>query len=411
MEKDTYLILRVTAGGGAAYDPLSTYDWRSARSAESAPALEYQVGAQTLDQQDYREARNDRQVAAIARPMPLRLIEPVAAPEPSAAPAPIHGATWGVFVTGALQSPYVGHGVTAAVLDTGIDAGHEAFHGVELIQKDFTGEGDGDENGHGTHVAGTIFGQAVQGLRYGVAPGVRRALIGKVLGTQRSATTQELVDAIQWAVDQGAHVINMSLGFDFPGLVQWWTEERSMPVDLATSQALAQYRDNVRLFDRLVELLRARAAHREDPLPGGLIIAAAGNESKRHVRPDYAIEVLPPAAADGVVAVAALQSAGPPHDALTVAPFSNIGAVVAGPGVGVYSARKGGGYTYLDGTSMASPHVTGVAALWAERQLQRRGTVDISALDAQLRGNARRDRLPAADYLDVGEGLATAPLD
>ena len=406
MEKDTYLILRVTAGGGEAYDPLSTYDWRSARSAESAPALEYQVEAQTLDPQDYREARNDRQVAAIARPMPLRLIEPVAAPEPSAAPEHLHGATWGVFVTGALQSPYVGHGVTAAVLDTGIDADHEAFHGVELIQKDFTGEGDGDQDGHGTHVAGTIFGQAVQGLRYGVAPGVRRALIGKVLGTQRSATTQELVDAIQWAVDQGAHVINMSLGFDFPGLVKWWVGE-GLEVDLATSKALAQYRDNVRLFDRLVELLRARAAQ----FHSALIIAAAGNESKRHVRPDYAIEVAPPAAADGVVAVAALQSAGPPHDAITVAPFSNIGAAVAAPGMGVYSARKGGGYTYLDGTSMASPHVTGVAALWAERQLQRRGTVNISTLDAQLRANACRDRLPDADYLDVGEGLATAPLD
>ena len=48
-------------------------------------------------------------------------------PGSPAEPAPIHGATWGVFVTGALQSPYVGHGVTVAVLDTGIDAGHEAF--------------------------------------------------------------------------------------------------------------------------------------------------------------------------------------------------------------------------------------------------------------------------------------------
>jgi hypothetical protein len=60
---------------------------------------------------------------------------------------------------------------------------------------------------------------------------------------------------------------------------------------------------------------------------------------------------------------------------------------------------------------MASPHVAGVAALWAERQLQRNGVVNIAALDAQLRGNARRDRLPEANYLDVGEGLVTAPQD
>src|SRR5208283_3431878 len=192
MDKDTYLILRVTDMESGASDPLSVPGWRSNRWFGSTQDIEYSVDAQTLDSQDYGEVRRDRQVAAIARPMPLQLIQPVAAPGSSAEPAPIHDATWGVFVTGALQSPHVGHGVTVAVLDTGIDAGHEAFRNVELIQKDFTGEGDGDQNGHGTHVAGTIFGQTVQGVRYAVAPGVRCALIGKVLGKKRSATTKEL---------------------------------------------------------------------------------------------------------------------------------------------------------------------------------------------------------------------------
>jgi subtilisin family serine protease len=406
MDTDTYMVLRVTGTGKGGYDPFQSFDWSKGTGPESMAAVSYQVKTETLDAKDYQEARRDREIACMARPMPLHLIEPVPAAEPAAEPPPIYDATWGVYVTGALQSPYLGYGVTVAILDTGIDADHEAFQGVTLIQKDFTGEGDGDQHGHGTHVAGTIFGRTTGGVRYGVAPGVRRALIGKVLGMQRSATTKELIDAVNWAVDNGAHVINMSLGFDFPGLVKWWSEQ-GLEVDLATSRALAQYRDNVRFFDSLVDLLRARSAQ----YPSALVIAAAGNQSKREKKPDYVIEVSPPAAADGIVAVAALQTAGPPHNALSVTSFSNIRAAVAAPGMGIYSAKRGGGYTTMNGTSMASPHVAGVAALWAERQLNRNGTVNLGALDAQLRGNAKRDRLANAQYLDVGEGLVTAPMD
>ena len=102
------------------------------------------------------ELQKEESVKATAPIMPLLLIEP----EESEADASGEGSTWGMSATGAETSPFGGSGVTVAVLDTGIDATHPAFSAVEVIEKDFTGEGDGDSNGHGTHCAGTKIGRA-----------------------------------------------------------------------------------------------------------------------------------------------------------------------------------------------------------------------------------------------------------
>ena len=313
MERETYIVLRVTGmpeGGAGIFEEGAKGGLGSSALAE----VEYAVETESLDSRDYRDLRRDPQVASLAPPVPVRLIQPVAESDvpgdasfvealSGAAPGE-ESATWGVQVIGALESPYTGRGVIVAVLDTGIDAGHDAFAGREIVQQDFTGEGDGDLNGHGTHVAGTIVGRSRpsssdgehEAVRYSVAPGVQRALIGKVLDAKSGGSTQTIADGIQWAVAQGAHIINMSLGIDFPGIVQSWVET-GYPVDLVTSRALAAYRDNLRLFDRLVALIMARASL----MSGALLIAAAGNESRRQEDPRYTIEVAPPATADGVV--------------------------------------------------------------------------------------------------------------
>jgi subtilisin family serine protease len=354
-----------------------------------------------------RELNRDPEVLAIARPMPVSLIKPMLNSMANADVETDVGATWGVQATGTLRSPYTGQGVTVAVLDTGIDFKHEAFAGVNLVQQDFTHEGDGDQNGHGTHCAGTIFGRAHEGLRFAVAPGVTKALIGKVLTAQGHGSTQAVCDAILWAAEQGAHVISMSFGLDFPGLSQDLIAD-GYPASLATSIALEAYRANLRLFDSLAELIRARGSF----FQGTLLIAAAGNESRRDEDPHYEVGVSPPAVADGIVAVGALETPGPPHDKLTVASFSNTWPDVCGPGVNIYSVKAGGGYLRLDGTSMATPHVAGVAALWADKLIQTTGRVTTERLNALVMGRADMQSLAVRiDPSDVGGGLVQAPQD
>jgi subtilisin family serine protease len=354
------------------------------------------VETDDVDRRGASKLTRNPDVLGLAPSIPMKLIAPLdygALAEPAAG-----GVTWGVKATGADTSPYSGDAITVAVLDTGIDASHSAFTGVEIIEKDFTGEGNGDQNGHGTHCAATIFGRNTDGVRIGVAPGVKRALIGKVLGAQGGAS-EHIVSAIRWAVENGANVISMSLGMDFPGLVER-LRAAGFPGELATSHALENYRANVQLFERLAALMRAEGAF----VQATLIVAAAGNESQR---PEFEIGVSPPAVAEGIVSVAAV---GPGDQGLTVAPFSNTGVTVSGPGVGILSAKPGGGLTTLSGTSMATPHVAGIAALWAERIQKTSGMLNHVQLNARLIGSADSELLEnGLDPTDIGAGLVRAP--
>lgn len=205
-----------------------------------------------LTKRERNDLRRDPSTRAIALPMPLRLIEPVRR-EPAAAAGAV---AWGIGAVRAPESSYDGSGISVAVLDTGIDANHPAFAGVQLVQRNFTEEPPQDLHGHGSHCAGTIFGRDVAGTRIGVARNIKRALIGKVLG-EGGGSSATLARAIHWALEEGAHVISMSLGIDFPGYVDWLVNTRNMQVAPATSLALEEYRANVNLFTELARFVAA----------------------------------------------------------------------------------------------------------------------------------------------------------
>jgi subtilisin family serine protease len=368
----------------------------SAGPSTIAPSLPVAVEVEELDTRRATNLARTNDVVAIAPVIPMKLIAPVSTGAEPAAP----GTAWGIEATGANTSPFTGEGITVAVLDTGIDSAHPAFAGVDLVRRNFTSGSDDDEHGHGTHCAGTIFGRKVGNTRIGVAPGIKRALIGKVLGPGGGGSDQ-IVQAIQWAVTSGANVISMSLGIDFPGFVKE-LEEKGVPTELATSMALEGYRQNVLLFERVAALLAAQNAF----MQASVIIAAAGNESRRDENARFEIAVAPPAVADGIISVAAL---GKGQGGFTVAPFSNFNARVSGPGVDITSAKPGGGLVNMSGTSMATPHVAGIAALWAQK-LTMTGQLNGQLLADKLVGSATTAGLAAGfDPTDVGAGMVRAP--
>ncbi|WP_166355323.1 S8 family peptidase [Phytoactinopolyspora limicola] len=241
---------------------------------------------------------------------------------------------------------YTGAGVTVAVLDTGIDEQHPDLADAVLKAEDFTFSDDGpiDYEGHGTHVASIVAGRgtAADGRYTGVAPDAD-LLIGKVLDWFGGYDSW-IIAGMEWAVEHGADVVNLSLG----GCATDGSDLLSEAVDALTEQ-------NDTLF-----------------------VVAAGNHPAPMPCFDPAT-VSTPAAADHALAV------GSVDDADVLSRFSNTGPRLGGgvikpeltaPGEGVVAARAAGTlqeaavdehYARLSGTSMAAPHVAGVAALLAQQ--------------------------------------------
>ena len=267
----------------------------------------------------------------------------------------VAGNTWGLIRCRVPSSPRSGVGIRVAVLDTGFDIGHPDFIARAFITATFVGQPVQDLHGHGTHTAGTATGpKAPAGTtpRYGIA---YRApiVIGKVLANSGVSVGGSVLAGMNWAIALRCPVISMSLGAQ-TGVQPAYTA--------AGAAALSR---------------------------GLLIIAAAGNS---------AAATGAPANSPTIMSVASLDPT------LVPSSFSNFGKVeIAGPGRDVFSSfPRPRRYAVLSGTSMATPHVSGCAALWAETSASLRGLL----LWRRLQATARRLPFPAAR---VGAGLVQAP--
>ena len=279
--------------------------------------------------------------------------------------------TWGLQATNVPASSFSGKGIRVAVLDTGLDLQHPDFAGRQITANSFVaGVTAQDGHGHGTHCVGTSCGPKQPGQlpRYGIAYDAE-IFVGKVLSDQGSGAEGDILNGLQWAIEQGCVVISMSLG---------------SPV------SPGQQPDPI--FEEVAQ--RALAA-------GTLIVAAAGNDSQR---PGDIEPVGHPANCPSVLAVGAIDQQ------FAIGFFSNGGinpqgggVDVAAPGLDVRSSWPAPKlYNTISGTSMATPHVAGIAALLAEANPSARG----NALWALLTQRAKRLSLPARD---IGSGLVQAP--
>lgn len=303
---------------------------------------------------------------------PERVVHVFAAPAEEEAPeATVDESvlTWGLQAVGADVSTATGKGIKIAVLDTGWEKNHPDFAGRTITTKSFiTGEDVQDGHGHGTHCIGTSAGPRKPGTLpgYGVAHEAE-IFAGKVLSNAGSGSDGGILAGIDWAVANGCAIISMSLGAD-------------VPVNTPYSQ----------IYETVAQRAMAK---------GTLIIAAAGNASSRPAR---TAPVGHPARCPSIIAVAAIDVNR------AIASFSSgsadkIGQIdVCAPGVDVYSSFKlPQKYSRLRGTSMATPHVAGVAVLIAEKTGARG-----YELWARLAGTALRLPLPSTD---IGSGLVQAP--
>ncbi|WP_241563025.1 S8 family serine peptidase [Streptomyces sp. E1N211] len=260
----------------------------------------------------------------------------------------------------AWEAGYDGKGVKIAVLDTGVDAAHPDLKGQVTAAKNFTSApGTGDVVGHGTHVASIAAGTGAQskGKYKGVAPGAK-ILNGKVLDDSGFGDDSGILAGMEWAAAQGADIVNMSLGgMDTP---------ETDPLEAAVDKLSAE--------------------------KGILFAIAAGNEGPQSIGS--------PGSADSALTVGAVDDKDKLAEFSSTGPRLGDGAVkpdVTAPGVDITAAsakgneiakevgEKPAGYMTISGTSMATPHVAGAAALLKQQHPEWKYTELKGALTASTK--------------------------
>jgi subtilisin family serine protease len=291
----------------------------------------------------------------------------VGAPTASAAPDPLRSRQWGLDVIHADQAHSVtrGNGAVVAVIDTGVDAAHEDLQGRLLQGKDFV---DGDDtpqdgDGHGTHVTGIVAASADNGIGAdSVAPGAR-VLPVRVLGDDGMGSDTDVAKGIDYAIAQKVDVINLSLG--------------GLPID-----ALVAGGEFQAAVQRAVDA-------------GIVVVAAAGNDS------------LPlceqPGVSGKILCVGAIDKRGMrsffssgDNDSV-MAP----GGSAAGGDEDILSTIPPSQYGELAGTSQATPHVSGVAALLVSVGLRGPAVVDRIKATAADVGPAGPDPMFGVGVVDA----------
>jgi subtilisin family serine protease len=303
----------------AAQDPSGAADEVRAVAAEAAVE-----GERVVAVEPERLVRSDVSAAPAAT---ARATSSWARSAWAAASDPRRGSQWALdqFAFEAAWARSSGSGVCVAVVDSGVQTSHPDLTGRVVASRDWTGQSVAAAGHHGTHVAGIIAALAGNGVGVsGAAPGVE-LLNAKVLNAPSGSGYESWVaGGIIWSVDQGADVINLSLGS--PCLVATTTS--------CLSTTMRNAIDYARFHDVIV-------------------VASAGNDGADDNTWSS------PAANDWSIATASVSSNGNRSGFSTQAAYVD----VAAPGESIWSTLAGDGYGQMSGTSMAAPYVTALAAM------------------------------------------------